>query len=87
MICCRFTVAKDSLGWDNRKTIIKRGCIPSDEVSLRTIKSNVKFSVVYQGYGYFTIEASEPLTEDVVVSLSINNTVERNDSYGLWSEW
>lgn len=87
VICCKITVAKDSLGWDNRKTIIKRGCVPSDEIDLCALKSKVKFSVVDQGYGYITIEASEPLTEDVKVSLTIRNTVERNDTYGLWSEW
>ena len=87
VICCNLNVAKASLSWDNRKTIVKRGCVPSDEINLSALKSKVKFSVVDQGYGYITIEASEPLTEDVKVSLTIRNTVERNDTYGLWSEW
>lgn len=86
-ICRNLTVSKDSLSWDNRKTFIERGCIPSDEINLSAPKSKVKFSVVDQGYGYITIEASEPLTEDVQLYLTVVNTVERNDTYGLWSEW
>lgn len=87
MICHTITIEKDSLGWDNRRTLIQRGCIPSDKINLSTNQSKVKFNVVGQGIGYFTIEASEPLTEDVKLTISITNTVERNDSYGLWSEW
>lgn len=82
------TLENGSLSWSKRKTMIVRGVAPTDLITVSAKdNSSVKFTVVNVGYGHFTIEASEAIAEDLKLKISVKNTVDRCDTYGLWSEW
>lgn len=87
MTSLTFTLSKDNWSWGNRKTLEINGCIPSDEIYLSVNESNIKLSVVGQGYNHITVEASELPSEDLKVTMAITNTVERNDTFGTWSDY
>lgn len=81
------TIKKDSWSWENRKTLMIRGVCPLDLVSVGRKCGYGDFSVVDIGYGHITVEAPKTITEDITLSLFIENTIDRCDTYGLWSEW
>lgn len=88
MYTTRFMLESGSLSWGERKTLMMRGVTPTDLITVESYGNHsVKFTVVNVGYGHFTIEASETITEDLNLYINIKNTVDRCDTYGLWSEW
>ena len=87
MTTSTFTIPKEDWSWENKKTLVVGGCIPSDEITFNVNESNIKIAVVGQGYNHVTIEASELPTEDIKVTMTITNTVERNDTFGTWRDY
>lgn len=90
----KFTISSEMWSWGNRLTILLDGAVPGDKLSF-SFKSDSGYSislkVINQGYGHVTVELPEEhksyAEKDMEVSMQYWHNVERNDTFGLWSEW
>ena len=89
-----FVIKKEMWSFNRRITLCINGLVPGDHIHLtacNTKAGNIELNVVNKGYSHLTIECPEKFAEiindDIEVSLSYKNLVERNDTFGLWSEW
>lgn len=89
-----FVIKKEMWSFNRRITLCINGLVPGDQIHLTacdTKAGNIELNVVNKGYSHMTIECPEKFAEiindDIKVSLSYKNLVERNDTFGLWSEW